>query len=245
MTTLAVIEAVALALLAMVVAGLLRSHADILRALDELGVGRAGDPRADGSDNRGSNRGRRPMAIQEAHQLRGHTIDGESIAVALGSADSAVLAFLSATCHSCERFWDEFTRPEFAAGERRLIVVVQSGDDLDRIHRLAGDDLLVVVSDDAWSRYDVPGSPHFVLVDGGVVAGEGTAPDWQRVNGLLRHGNAAAHGRLGWAARDNAARIDRELAGAGILPGHPSLYPDGLDPDPAHDVGSAGKSATA
>ena len=28
------------------------------------------------------------------------------------------------------------------------------------------------------------------------------------------------------AGRDRADRIDRELAAAGILPGHPSLYPD-------------------
>jgi hypothetical protein len=45
MTALVAIETVALALLALLVAGLLRSHAEILRALHDLGVG-IGDPSA-------------------------------------------------------------------------------------------------------------------------------------------------------------------------------------------------------
>jgi hypothetical protein len=228
MTALVVIEAVALVLLAMLVAGLLRSHADILRALDDLGAGREGAPPAKRADVLGrSTRDQRPTALQTAHELRGHTIDGESIAVAFGDADeSAVLAFLSANCHSCEPFWKEFAQPRSQPDDLRLIVVVQGADNLSLIRRLAGDDLLVVVSDDAWFEYEVPGSPHFVLIDGGAVAGEGTGADWQQVTDLLRHAGGVVDGRALWASRDNAARIDRELADAGILPGHPSLYAD-------------------
>jgi hypothetical protein len=241
MTALVVIESIALLLLTMLVAGLLRSHADILRALDDLGVGRASRTPADLPDGTSpSKRDRQPTSIRTAPDLRGHTIDGESIAVAFSTGDRAVLAFLSATCHSCERFWQDFTRPELVMGEQRLIIVVQGGDNLSRIRKLAGDDLLVVVSDRAWSDYDVPGSPHFVFIDGGAVTGEGTGTDWQQVNDLLRHAGAPGTGRLGWGARDNAARIDRELTSAGILPGHSSLYPD-----IAPDADRAGESATA
>jgi hypothetical protein len=241
MTALVVIETVALVLLAMLVAGLLRSHADILRALDDLGVGRASPAHADAPDGASrSQRERQQTSIRTARDLLGHTIDGESIAVAFSADDSAVLAFLSATCHSCERFWQDFTRPELVTDDHRLIVVVQGGDNLSRIRKLAGDDLLVVVSDRAWSDYDVPGSPHFVFIDGGVVTGEGIGTDWPQVKDLLRHAGASGSGRLGWGARDNAARIDRELTSAGILPGHPSLYPD-----VASDADRAGESATA
>ena len=47
---LAVVLSVVVLLLAVLVAGLLRSHADILKALHDLGVG-VGDPGADGHDH--------------------------------------------------------------------------------------------------------------------------------------------------------------------------------------------------
>jgi hypothetical protein len=60
------------------------------------------------------------------------------------------------------------------------------------------------------------------------------------VSDLLGHSGAPADSRFGWAARDNAARIDHELTTAGILPGHPSLYPE-----VAADAHRSGESATA
>ncbi len=226
MTALTVIEGVALLLLALLVAGLLRSHADILRALEELGKGRPGaHPGA-------QPRSRRPSAAAPggapAPAIRGHTIDGEAITVAFGGSDEdTVLAFLSATCLSCATFWQELSSPDTAPRERRVIAVVQGVDNLSRVRRLAGPDLLVVISDDAWLGYDVPGSPHFVLVDGptGTVGGEGTGSSWAQVEALLEHaGQPDGAGRFGDSPRDNALRIDRELADAGIGPGHPSLY---------------------
>jgi hypothetical protein len=103
----------------------------------------------------------------------------------------------------------------------------------------------VVMSTEAWESYGVPGSPYFVHVKGrtGRVAGEGAATRWEQVTDLLATAeadllpDANAPGApaivLDPRARGDAARagrIDRELAAAGIHPGHPSLYP-GEDDD--------------
>jgi hypothetical protein len=228
MTALAVIEGVVLVLISLLVLGLLRSHADILRSLDELGVGRPGETAA----RRGrAARGVRPEPTDRAAPpVRGHTIDGESVSVAFGGGDDqTVLAFLSATCHTCAAFWAELSDPDARPDGFRFLVVVQGVDNLTRVRRLAGEDLMVVISDDAWLEYDVPGSPHFVLVDGpsGSIVGEGTGSSWPQVQALLEHAGSPHPGsEAGYAdsPRDNALRIDRELADAGIGPGHPSLY---------------------
>jgi hypothetical protein len=228
MTALAVIEGVVLFLLTLLVLGLLRSHADILRSLDELGVGRPGETAV----RRGrATRGVRPEPTDRAAApVRGHTIDGESISVGFGGGDEpTVLAFLSATCHTCAGFWTELSQPDTRPSGFRFLVVVQGVDNLTRVRKLAGEDLMVVISDDAWLEYDVPGSPHFVLVDGptGAVVGEGTGTSWSQVQALLEHAAAPAPDAIanfGDNPRDNALRIDRELADAGIGPGHPSLY---------------------
>jgi hypothetical protein len=77
----------------------------------------------------------------------------------------------------------------------------------------------VVMSSRAWQDYEVPGSPYFVHVDGatGTVAGEGSAPSWDRVASLLT-------GALEDAA-NTPARITGALRAAGIEEGHPSLRP--------------------
>ena len=82
------------------------------------------------------------------------------------------------------------------------------------------------MSSQAWSDYEIPGSPYFVLVDGSVL-GEGVAATWHALASLV--GDALedqreAVGRDGGEQR--TARIDDTLAAAGIGPGHPSLYPD-------------------
>jgi hypothetical protein len=229
MTALAVIEGVALLLLGLLVMGLLRSHAEILRALEELGVGRPGEGRAGRSRQAAHPPVGQPEGVA-APAVRGHTIDGESIAVAFGGGDAqTVLAFLSATCHTCAGFWNEFAQPGTLPAGMRLIAVVQGVDNLTRVRRLASEELMVVISDDAWLEYDVPGSPHFVLVDDstGSIVGEGTGSTWSQVHALLEHAEApdpASVVALGDSPRDNALRIDRELADAGIGPGHPSLY---------------------
>ncbi|HEX3823196.1 MAG TPA: hypothetical protein VHV79_01890 [Mycobacteriales bacterium] len=237
MLAITITEGLAIVVLGMLVVGLLRSHADILRALHELG---AGDP-----DEAGSSRARSatlaatPRGTGDAgHDLDGETLTGESVAISVTEAtQDTLLAFLSASCYTCQPFWNELSGPADIPNGARVIAVVQAGDNLAKLRSLAGPDLLVVISDTAWTDYQVPGSPHFVYLDGpsGAVVGEGTASTWPQVRDLLTH---AAPGRSSGPApdsvielsgHDNAERIDRELLGAGIGPGHPSLYPGSDD----------------
>jgi hypothetical protein len=241
MLAIMIVEGVALLLLGLLVVGLLRSHAEILRALHDLGAD------VDHNDHRNDDRGLAPIrhdALVGARgesvgamgrDVQGMTLDGETVEIGvLGAARDTVLAFLSATCYTCEPFWRDLSGSERSVAadipnDARLIVVVQAGDNVSKLRKLAGPQLLVVISDAAWSDYEVPGSPHFVYIDGpsGQVIGEGTASTWSQVRDLLGHAlGAGAPMDVQPAGRDNAERIDLELLAAGIGPGHASLYPD-------------------
>jgi hypothetical protein len=239
MMAIAVVEGAAILLLGVLVVGLLRSHAEILRRLHDLddgGDGHATDhrqlvqvtPRGEG------------VTGDAAHDLHGTSLSDETVEIGLvGTPYNTVLAFLSSTCYTCEPFWVELAGGATAPGGARVIVVVQDGDSLARLRKLAGASLLVVRSDAAWSDYQVPGSPHFVYVDGhaGRVVGEGTASTWPQICDLLSQASQVDLGP-GVAAsepdsRDNATRIDAELLAAGIGPGHASLYPSDTPGDSA------------
>jgi hypothetical protein len=90
----------------------------------------------------------------------------------------------------------------------------------------------------AWSDYEVPGSPFFVLVDGpeGRRVGEGVANQLSQVAELVRRSTVDGTGpgpirgattHLSGPTRE--ARNDAELMAAGIGPGDPSLYPERLE----------------
>jgi hypothetical protein len=228
MLAILIVEGVALGFLAVLVVGLLRSHAEILRRLHEMGEGLdepvAASPRRTGQGD-GSTGG-------PAHHLSGRTLDDEVIELGVvGAQTNILLAFLSATCYTCEPFWEALSAGVDVPANTRVVAVVQEGDNVGRLRKLAGTDLLVVASDAAWTDYDVPGSPHFVYVDGpaGRVVGEGTASTWPQVRDLLDQATdpvTSGPRDLLPDGRDNAERIDLELLAAGIGPGHASLYPD-------------------
>jgi hypothetical protein len=79
------------------------------------------------------------------------------------------------------------------------------------------------MSSQAWEDYRIPGAPYFVLVDG-TIRGEGVATSWAALSSLVGDAIEDAGGAGGTARAD---RVDRTLAGAGIGPDHPSLYPGG------------------
>jgi hypothetical protein len=236
MLAITITEGLAIVVLGMLVVGLLRSHADILRALHELGAGAPGDEQ----------RGRGTLTTRAAvggtgergHDLNGETLSGESVAIGIAGATSdTLLAFLSAGCYTCQPFWSALSGNAEIPNNARVIAVVQEGDNAAKLRTLAGPDLLVVISDRAWTDYQVPGSPHFIYLDGpsGAIVGEGTASSWPQVRDLLEHAssNRAATRQpegstIELSGHDNAERIDLELLHAGIGPGHPSLYP-GVD----------------
>ena len=189
MIALTVVLGVVVALVTVLVAGLLRSHADILKALHDLGAG-VGDPVGDTT----------------ASSTSGPSAGPQSVPLTMG--------------------------PALAKGPEREIP--------GEVAALAAPGLSVLMSSDAWTDYEVPGSPFFVLVDGtsGRRVGEGVANQFRQVAELVRRAevDAAAFtlgtrpGRdvgIDGPARESAN--DRELLDAGIRPGDPSLYPTSLD----------------
>jgi len=219
---LVVAEAVAIALLALLVAGLLRSHAEILRRLHELGAGLepgTGATPVDLQGHRLPGRSDRP-----ATDVTGVTPGDEGIAVGVvGAAHPTLLAFLTSGCLTCESFWAAFAEPArrtLPAGTRLVVVTKGPEEESEsRIRELATPGLPVVMSSQAWADYDVQVAPYFVHVDGpsGEVRGEGAAQTWDQLVGLL--GQAVAD------QDDGEARADRALMAAGIHPGDPRLYP--------------------
>jgi hypothetical protein len=253
-------EGVAIALLAVLVLGLLRSHALILRALHELGAGLELEKDAAANAPQGSTGAPGPVAVQiepgvvpasrtgssRASDVVGQDLRGRPAHLELAGTGSGttLLAFLTSGCSVCLTFWEELGPDTETPGDARLVVVAKgSGDESPAtLERLARPGVEVVASSGAWVDYDIPGSPYFVLVEDGVVTGEGSATSWTSVRDLLQqavdessHARAAA-GRtgpggdpvaVGGAApggRDDLSRIDAELAAAGIHPGHESLY---------------------
>jgi hypothetical protein len=228
MTALVAVETLLLVVLTVLVAGLLRSHAEILRRL--------GPPQDEAADDGGlvvreSAPMRDPSALA-APDVAGATLGGDSAKFALGAGSPpTLLAFLTSGCTSCAGFWEAFGSgglDELPAGVR-VVAVAKDGshESPARLRELAPDGLPVLLSSAAWDAYSVPGSPYFVYVDGGTIHGEGAATQWPQLASLLR--DAVADARLAGApaGERRAARADTALREAGIGPGHPSLYPAG------------------
>ncbi|MBA3266917.1 MAG: hypothetical protein H0T70_01480 [Acidimicrobiia bacterium] len=239
MLTLNVIEAVAIVGLGVLVFGLLRSHAEILHRLHSLGAGL--DP--DAEPPLAVRRPRPGPSASDGADVTGITVDDEPVSVGVvGARHDTLLAFLTTGCLTCVGFWDTFRdhRRLPIPGGARLVVVVKGPDQesQSRLLELTAHDAPVVRSNDAWTDYRVPVAPYFAYVDGpsGKVVGEGAGQSWKQVTSLLEQALAdaeAAGGPPRHAASprpprdvvDTETRSDRDLAEAGILPGHPSLYP--------------------
>jgi hypothetical protein len=201
-------ETLLLALLSLLVVGLLRSHAEILRRLEERGEPLPAAPprQAHGSP---------------AAPLRGTTPGGDARLLALGNgAQDTLLAFLSGGCSSCTALLDTIEDAQPLLPARTRLVVVAKDAPLERLRRfrVAARRCDVVMSSAAWSDYAVPGSPYFVLVRDGRIAGEGSAAAWPQVASLIVDA---------LDDRDAGRRVDVQLAAAGIAEGHASLRPTG------------------
>lgn len=244
MLALVIVSTFVVLLLGILVAGLLRSHADILRSLHELGVG-VGDPAKSVSVAA-------PVALVApdagpalgaAPAVAGVTPAGDARAVAVDNSDHlTLLGFLSSGCTGCAAFWDALQEPgRLELPERTRVVIVTKGPDREvpgEVRSKTTGSVPVVMSTDAWVDYQVPGSPFFVLVDGatGHKVGQGVASHVGQLTELVRRAEhdrghvAGGRGRGrgdGGPAREAAA--DDVLRAAGIQPGDPSLYPRTLD----------------
>ena len=232
-TALVVIEAIVILLLALLVAGLLRSHADILRRLHALDGGEEPASRAEGLQIGGP----RPRTVPDA--VAGVDLAGGAHSVALASSRGMVLlAFLSSGCSTCRPFWEAFARgAEMPAPDVRPLIVTKdpAEESMSRLEPLVPDGVTTLMSSAAWDGFRIPVSPYFVLVDAsrGVVVGEGAAASWDHVRDLLSQAMADADpGRSD--TRRRSERTARSLDQAGIEPGDASLYRNPHEPDPTH-----------
>lgn len=218
MVALAIVLSVVVLLLALLVAGLLRSHADILKALHDLGVG-VGEPGELGdSDDHAGHRPSEsgpgaPVPVPltmgpplpgerdstSAPTVAGLTPRGDALAVTVAGGDHlTLLAFLSSGCATCAGFWKAFRTPDrLGLSPRTRLVVVTKGPELEipgEVGAMAPEGLSVVMSTEAWGDYEVPGSPFFVLVDGasGRRIGEGVANSFRQVAELVRRAESDA-----------------------------------------------------
>jgi hypothetical protein len=214
------IETVVLVLLTVLVAGLLRSHAAILRQLHEMGAGLDPDaPRPPVAN--------RPLTPAPAGTADGSDVTGAGLrddAISLRVVDvehRTLLAFLSSSCLTCRTFWDAFggRDPLGVPDDVRVVVVTKDAaeEQPSVLRGLAPAHVPLVMSSAAWASYSVPGAPYFVLVDGpsGRVEGEGTGASWPQVLGLvLQSEHDGASARRSGAPRSGAPRSGAPRRGA-------------------------------
>ncbi len=232
MTALIVIEAVVIVLLATLVAGLLKSHAEILRQLHALGIGEDGSAATGTTANRPRTTG---FEKAPTTTLSGVDITGGPRAISLEHGrGNTLLAFLSSSCLTCQTFWKELQgRFELPTPDTRAVIVTKGpeSESPSRLRELAPDDLPLIMSDEVWDISKVPLTPYFLLVDGSVmVIGEGAASTWRHLLDLLRQSDAdAATSPMGLDTERRAHFTDDQLGAAGLEPGDPSLYQDPLE----------------
>jgi hypothetical protein len=227
------VNLVILALVLLLIFGLLRSHAAILRRLHELEAGARNEP------------GPAPVRLADpsaaARSVQGETLSGEQAVVAVAGVErDTILVFLSSGCLTCHEFWTAFAGDGVTLPARtRLVIIAKdlSEESPSELAKLAPRGIDLVCSSQAWSDYEVPGSPYVIAVEGatGRIQGEGTGMSWEQVAGLLAQATGDRTYVVGDAAGSVAkpigdvereARVDQELLSAGILPGDPSLFPD-------------------
>jgi hypothetical protein len=242
MTAVVVGLAVAVALLGVLVAGLLRSNAEMMRAFHQMGVDLS--PAGAGSGETPVALGMRPTPGRpdstDVVDLSGITPRGDAVSLAVtGVRHDTLMAFLTSGCQSCMGFWDAFRGgPPAVPGGARLVVVTRGSEaeSPGTIGGLAGsgqDAVPVVMSSEAWEHYDIPYAPYFVYVSGpgGRVVGEGVAAGWDQVHTLVA--NAVADGTTGRprsrADRTRDSAVDLALQEAGIGPGDPRLHPTSIE----------------
>lgn len=198
MTALVWLLAFVVAGLALLVVGLLRSHATILRALHDAGIDL--DPDRDGGDSHDDHGDLRTMAGvpgpagasgRRADDVAGTTPAGGTRSVRVTGGDEAtLLAFLTTGCSTCAGFWTAFAAGVDLPSGVRLVVVTKGPEHESpaAVAELAPAGFVTVQSSRAWSDYRIPAAPYFVLIEPGrgVVVGEGAAASWDRVADLLR-----------------------------------------------------------
>lgn len=240
-TAILVIQGVILVVLCVLVTGLLRAYATVLRRLHELDGGESPDapslrtvdgvPRPRPAVHRPDDD---DATWPAAHDISGEDLAGDVVSVrVLDVAHDTVLIFLSSGCSACQRFWEQLGTHRAARGSRLLVITKSADAESPALLRdVCPPGVDVIMSSVAWTDYRVPGSPYVIVTDGrtGRVRGEGSGTSLEQLTDLMRvagadaAGSAAAGVRKPRADREREVDVDRALLAAGIGPGHPSLY---------------------
>ena len=232
MLAVVIAEGVAIVLLGVLVLGLLRSHALILKALHELGAGLELEKEAGTGVSlatTGGKPGPVPVELESgvvqatrkdsatAHDIVGTDLDRAERHVTVTTPGTrTLLAFLTSGCSVCETFWDEFQGPVDVPGDGELHIIAKGSaeESVSSLRTLAGH-RDVVQSSAAWVDYDIPGSPYFVYIEDGVVTGEGSATTWAQVRGLMAQGVADSEDARAAAGRTGPGQLVGDALGAG------------------------------
>ncbi len=227
MLPLVIAEGVVIALLTVLVAGLLRSHAEILRTLHKMGqLDDEGAPIGDAAPRVRP----RPADPVMARTISGVTPDGAAASISLDQGRGyTLLAFLSTGCTTCQPFWKGMAEQKPLPLPGIRTVVVTAGPDRESpaaVGALATAAATTIMSSEAWDNFRVPATPYFQLIDtgSGVSLGEGSAGSWRRLNDLIER--AIGDDRHS-SPRSTAERLrdsERHLADAGIDPDDNVLY---------------------
>jgi hypothetical protein len=241
-----IVEGVLLGVAILFVVALLRSHAEILRRLTAIEegvspVGRVSRPRSTG--------GAASAAEVSARDIVGETLGGDTVKLAFGEGlPRTLLAFLGSGCAACVPLWDGLRDGARGPAGARVVVVTKGPEQesLVRLRSLAPARAEVVMSTAAWQDFEVPATPHFVLVgsDTRHVLGRGSATSWEQLGTLLADAEADSSLQRARSSSDRAARAEQALAAAGITAGHPSLYPSRSSGDRTSEPGGAGSQGS-
>ena len=154
MVALVVVSMFVVLLLGILVAGLLRSHADILRSLHDLGVG-VGDPATAAPNIAGQATMNPPLGhtssdASPAPDIAGLTPAGDARSVAVTNGDRrTLLAFLSSGCATCAGFWRDLQTPGRLELKGARVVIVTKGPDMEvssEVRALSSGSVPVVMS---------------------------------------------------------------------------------------------------
>lgn len=229
MTYVVALLAVVVALTVVLLAGVLRSHAEILRALHDVGIyadGRdqpAAQARLDGTPASAGGAADPDEGLPAtasgpapAH-VSGTTPDGELVSLELhGRREPTLLAFLTTGCVTCLTFWESLATEQLP-GFR--VVVLTRGDEAESpgaVAELAPKGITTLLSTESWEDFGVPGAPYFIHVEDGRMVGEGVATSWEQ---LVRMLDRADLDRAELAAQGTAPGMTRrELFSAGPPP---------------------------
>jgi hypothetical protein len=227
-TALVVIEGIVIVLLLVLVAGLLRSHADILRRLEALGAGEDVQITQTRTSISSTPTRTEPASLAS---ISGPTPLGDTASVALtDSRGFVLLAFLSSGCSTCQTFWKSFRNGmELPGADIRPVIVTQGpeSESPSEIRSRAPLDITTIMSNEAWDSFRVPGTPYFQLVDveRGLVIGEGSAGTWPRLMDLIQRSTGdATFNPIKLGTKQRQEDSDQALRDAGIAPGDPSMY---------------------